>query len=1537
MKAIDLLVKSVLPEDMHGMLHDYDDKSVNNFLVEVYKRYPDKYKDITHALGTLGNRASYLQGETISLKDLLPVIDTESLYKQMDKEIGQAKVLYKGDEDGFKKERERIWINYTDKIRKDTLDQARANQNSIGMSVASGARGKAQQIQAMLSTPALFQDSEDNTIPYFIRHSYGEGVTPGEYAASSYGARKSVIATKSLKFNELVRMSDGSSKMIKDIIVGDYILGVDKLGTTFPALVLNVFDHGILPTFKATFQERNTSNILTVECSADHKFLHSDDNTKPIDGTPVVLVKGLADLISYDISGENQCYDIEVGHESHLFVLHNSLITSNSATALGGDYGKLLSQATANLVITEKDCGANNGVSYDLDDPVIRGRVLLKDTAGIPGGTILERDDIAKLRKSGIKSITARSPLTCKADGLCQLCAGRTFENKLPRIGEHLGITSAQALCLDERTLVMMSDGTKKQIQFLKPGDQVLGVNKDGSISTTKVLNLIDRGKQNCVRYSFSTVRGKTSSVTCTEDHKIIRAVYDKNKKLVTDIKEVPIKELEEDELGYRYLKGFHLPNKYKVSKSNGVNEPFARIIGIMLGDGTIGSAKGTMLLSCPDDDLYKHTNSYLNNLGYKLSHRSEKSKGTCSVQMIRDTTEGSTNILVSNTLRNKFMTTKLWGTRCHDKFIPDEVYAWDMESVAAFIAGMILTDGYVSLHDNKPTIGFTSICEKLVDDLANLIEHRLFINNVYIKRSHRKRDNLEWNEYELKVRSQDSFLRLARFIQPYMIGHKSRKIDRAFDIIKGHPGVLGQSRIATIDQVVPAGIRQTYDIHVDNKTHLFLLDGFIQVHNSEPVTQGALCLDEDTEVRMGDFSVKKIKDIQVGDSVMGSDKEGNAFPVKVNEVFNNGERECYKYTFRKGSTHEYIDLISTPEHKILANVKNSGLIYRAMYEGKYRWNSPESYKTQILPVGTQHKDFASVLTNSITSSVELIDEPFALILGVLMGDGIRWNPEYNDQGIRFSCADQMLVDDLNGYLKPLGFYTYKAKRGFDYVISSTGGTGVGPGKPKEYNFNGKIVRLKSLLKQKILEEGFGGKYCHEKTLPVNVWKWNDRSILDLIAGYIATDGSLYSPKGQSNSKIISFGSTSLAMMQDLKNLLEIRLCVRSTVIYAPKDLDAHRNNLCHSFSISRGDQVLKLLQRVNIPGIKKIRQTEFTEHITNVVSRHPESFFRAKKYLEEFVGYRNTFDLEVDHESHLFVLANSLIVSNSTKHTSGQASGKKVFGGFSILSQFVQAPDAYQHKATVANRDGIVNEVKEAPQGGHYIGVDGEQHYVPHGYDVMVKPGDAVEAGDQMSDGIVDVRDVVKHKGLGEARKYYSERMKQIYEDSGLPAEKRNLEVVSRGALNNVVLDDDIEDLDNLPDDVVDYNKAVRAYKPSNTTDVDPKEGIGQYLQKDHLHYTVGTKVTPKVASYLKDNGVDKITVGEIKPPFTADMDRLRTAAHANPDWLASMSTSYLKKQLLEGAQRGAETNYLENKHWAPRIGYGVGFGENIEDTGKF
>lgn len=296
-----------------------------------------------------------------------------------------------------------------------------------------------------------------------------------------------------------------------------------------------------------------------------------------------------------------------------------------------------------------------------------------------------------------------------------------------------------------------------------------------------------------------------------------------------------------------------------------------------------------------------------------------------------------------------------------------------------------------------------------------------------------------------------------------------------------------------------------------------------------------------------------------------------------------------------------------------------------------------------------------------------------------------------------------------------------------------------------------------------------------------------------------------------------------------------------------------------------------------------------------------------------------------------------------NVKHSGGMAKGKKSFSGLNYITQFLSIPEEFKDKATVSEIDGTVEKIEEAPQGGTYITINGERHFSLPGFQPLVKIGQSVEAGDALSDGLINPADIVRLRGLGEGRRYYATRLAQMLQDSGQKPDSRNVEILTRAALDNYMIDDPEEDSPWLPDDMVRESEFLAAYKPpEDTIDSPVQKANGKYLQVPTLHFTVGTKLTPSMTKKLEEAGISSVPVSSTQPWFRPEMQRLRVAAHGSDDWLASLGTSYLSAQMRSALERGDETNVAENYHYGPRLAFGAdagkgAFGENISTTGKF
>ncbi len=282
-----------------------------------------------------------------------------------------------------------------------------------------------------------------------------------------------------------------------------------------------------------------------------------------------------------------------------------------------------------------------------------------------------------------------------------------------------------------------------------------------------------------------------------------------------------------------------------------------------------------------------------------------------------------------------------------------------------------------------------------------------------------------------------------------------------------------------------------------------------------------------------------------------------------------------------------------------------------------------------------------------------------------------------------------------------------------------------------------------------------------------------------------------------------------------------------------------------------------------------------------------------------------------------------------SSKHTGGiaGAAGAGAISGFKYINQLVQVPKTFQGGAAHAQVDGRVTRIREAPQGGYFVEVGGKEHYVGQGYPLKVKKGDEVEAGDVLSVGTPNPAEIVKHKGVGEGRRYFTQAFRQALEDSGTYGNRRNIELLARGLVNHVRLTDEVGDW--VQDDVVPYQLLESQWKPrAGHMVVPPTQARGYYLERPVLHYSVGTKIQPSMLKQMQQHGVKSVYIHRDPPPFQPEMVRgMANAAH-DPDWMTRMLGSYQKSSLLEGARRGAVSDE-GGTSYVPTLARGVDFGQ--------
>lgn len=321
-----------------------------------------------------------------------------------------------------------------------------------------------------------------------------------------------------------------------------------------------------------------------------------------------------------------------------------------------------------------------------------------------------------------------------------------------------------------------------------------------------------------------------------------------------------------------------------------------------------------------------------------------------------------------------------------------------------------------------------------------------------------------------------------------------------------------------------------------------------------------------------------------------------------------------------------------------------------------------------------------------------------------------------------------------------------------------------------------------------------------------------------------------------------------------------------------------------------------------------------------------------ARRTTQDDIGYQPVYDIEVDHPDGLFVLANGLIVSNS-KHGGGVAGAAKGQKGFPVLDQLTSIPSTFPGGAVHAQHDGIVTAIREAPQGGRYIAVDGKEHYAGPDLEVKIKPGDKVEAGDAMTDGLENPAEYVKHKGIGEGRRRFVDVFRRTAADSGFFPHRRNLELITRGLINHVHVDKEFGD--HTAGDIIPYTQMEHGYDPRpGSRDAPPKDLLNHYLERPVLHHSIGTRIVPSMLPEFEKYNIGSVTAHAEPPPFSPVMIRSQENVNTDEDWGARMLGSGNEKHLLKGTHRGDSMDTMGTSY-VPALMAGVDFGTKGKTVG--
>jgi DNA-directed RNA polymerase subunit beta' len=191
-------------------------------------------------------------------------------------------------------------------------------------------------------------------------------------------------------------------------------------------------------------------------------------------------------------------------------------------TANSGYLTRRLVDVTQDLVVTEDDCGTENGIAMralveggevieSLRDRIL-GRVAAIEVMHpetqdvlIPAGQMLDEDTLDLLEQAGVDEVKVRTPLTCDTRfGLCAKCYGRDLgRGGLVNMGEAIGVIAAQSIGEPGTQLTMRTfhiGGAASRAAVASSVD----AKSDGHIGFNSTMRYVTNGKGELVVISRS-------------------------------------------------------------------------------------------------------------------------------------------------------------------------------------------------------------------------------------------------------------------------------------------------------------------------------------------------------------------------------------------------------------------------------------------------------------------------------------------------------------------------------------------------------------------------------------------------------------------------------------------------------------------------------------------------------------------------------------------------------------------------------------------------------------------------------------------------------------------------------------------------------------------------------------------------------------------------------------------------------------------------------------------------------------------------
>ncbi len=270
----------------------------------------------------------------------------------------------------------------------------------------------------------------------------------------------------------------GQSVSLSDIQVPQVRNEIISKGKEIIAEIESNFKRGLITRTEASRLKEDTWNKVISDLDAAIWDGLDDDNPVKVlvksgstraSRDQVKQVAGMKGLV-VDTSGKTVEVPILGNYKYGLSALEyfigakgarKGLVDKGLKTADAGYLTRRLVDVSQDVIIREEDCGTEHGRAMKVGEGTLLqtfadrvvGRFLSADVKSngkilVKRGTLLSREDIAKVEAAGIEYIYIRSPMHCETRrGLCARCYGNDLmTGKLVNAGTAVGVAAAQSI-----------------------------------------------------------------------------------------------------------------------------------------------------------------------------------------------------------------------------------------------------------------------------------------------------------------------------------------------------------------------------------------------------------------------------------------------------------------------------------------------------------------------------------------------------------------------------------------------------------------------------------------------------------------------------------------------------------------------------------------------------------------------------------------------------------------------------------------------------------------------------------------------------------------------------------------------------------------------------------------------------------------------------------------------------------------------------------------------------------------------------------